>query len=119
MIAAQSYQLTVNTTSFVVRASAPGVAVISETYLADDFRATLNGRRVPYFRVNHAFKGVAIPSAGEWAVVFEYRPHHWDLSLAIAGVGIVLLASLGVAAKQPRDVRPPTSSEGSPPRASS
>jgi hypothetical protein len=95
-IPAREYVLTGNTTSFVVRASAPGLAVLTETFLPDDFRATLNGRRVPYFRVNHAFKAVAIPSAGDWAVKFEYRPRHWDLSLAIAGAGLLLLSGLGL-----------------------
>jgi hypothetical protein len=95
-IPARGYMLTGNTTSFVVRASSPGLAVLTETFLPDDFRATLNGRRVPYFRVNHAFKAVAIPSAGDWAVKFEYRPRHWDLSLAIAGAGLLLLAGLAV-----------------------
>jgi hypothetical protein len=70
-IPARDYKLTTNSTRFFVRASGPGVAVLTETFIADDFRATLNGQRVPYFRVNHAFKGVAIPSAGEWTVTFE------------------------------------------------
>jgi hypothetical protein len=93
---ARGYKLTSNTTSFLVSASRPGVAVLTETFIADDFRATLNGQRVPYFRVNHAFKGVAVPSAGEWTVTFEYRPHHWNMSLAIAGAGVLLVAALGV-----------------------
>ncbi len=95
-IPARGYVLTGNTTSFVVRAPGPGVAILTEAFLPVDFRATLNGRRVPYFRVNHAFKAVTIPSAGDWAVKFEYRPRHWDLSLAIAGVGLLLFAALGV-----------------------
>ena len=95
-VPARGYMLTGNTTSFVVRSAGPGVAVLTETFLPDDFRVTLNGRRVPYFRVNHAFKAVAIPSAGDWAVKFEYRPRHWDLSLAMAGSGVLLLAGLGV-----------------------
>jgi len=95
-IPARGYVLTGNTTSFVVRASGPGVAVLTETFLPHDFRATLNGRRVPYFRVNHAFKAVTIPSAGDWTVKFEYRPRHWDLSLSIAAAGLLLLAGLGV-----------------------
>jgi hypothetical protein len=99
-IPARGYILTGNTTSFVVRASRPGLAVLTETFLPDDFRATLNGRRVPYFRVNHAFKAVAIPSSGDWTVKFEYRPRHWDLSLAIAASGLLLLAGLGVLSRE-------------------
>ena len=56
IVPARSYKVTVNTTSFVVRAPGAGVAVLSETYLPHDFRATLNGQPAPYFRVNHAFK---------------------------------------------------------------
>ena len=104
IIPAHAYKVTLNTTGFVVRASGPGIAVLGETFLPQDFRATLNGRRVPYFRVNHAFKAVVVPSAGEWVVRFEYRPEHWDLSLMMAGVGLVLLAGLGVSVGRPRYV---------------
>jgi hypothetical protein len=104
LIGAQRYELTVNSTSFVVCASGPGVAVLTETFLPDDFRATLNGQRVPYFRVNHAFKGVVIPSAGDWEVKFEYRPLYWTLSLVMAGFGFVLLVGLGLSARRPRDL---------------
>jgi hypothetical protein len=79
-----------------VRAPKAGVAVLSETFLPNDFRATLNGRRVRYFRVNHAFKAVRIPSAGEWYVTFEYRPHDWNLSLGLAAVGLLFLMAVGV-----------------------
>jgi hypothetical protein len=95
-VPARGYKLTTNTTSFVVRSSAPGLAVLAETFVPYDFRATVNGQRVPYFRVNHAFKAVAIPSAGEWAVKFEYRPLRWNLSLVIASFGIVLLVGLAL-----------------------
>ena len=63
--------------------------LVANTYQVNNVTATA-------FRVNHAFKAVAIPSAGDWAVKFEYRPRHWDLSLAIAGAGLLLLAGLGV-----------------------
>ncbi len=119
IIAARAYKMTANTTTFVARASGPGVAVLSETFLPQDFRATLNGQRVPYFRVNHAFKAVAIPAAGDWVVRFEYRPHHWDLSLALAGVGMAILAGFGVSARKPRYVVEATFSEKPAARASS
>jgi hypothetical protein len=95
-VPARGYELTANTTSFIVDAPGPGVAILTEAFFPGDFRAMLNGKRVPYFRVNHAFKAVTIPSAGNWAVHFEYRPRHWDLSLAASGVGLLLFAGLGV-----------------------
>jgi hypothetical protein len=59
--------------------------------MADDFVATLNGQRTPYFRVNHAFKGVAIPSAGDWTIEFTYRPKWWTFSLFAAALGVLIL----------------------------
>lgn len=93
-IPARGYTLSTNSTRFTVRATGAGVAVLGETFLPDDFRATLNGRRVDYFRVNHVFKGVMIPSAGEWTVAFEYRPARWGFSWVLAGFGLIGAAGL-------------------------
>jgi hypothetical protein len=102
VVAASGYKLTPNTTSFAIRAPGPGVAVLTETFLPEDFRATLNGNPVPYFRVNHAFKAVRIPSGGVWIVKFEYRPARWEFSLTMASLGIALLVGLGIWAKASR-----------------
>ncbi len=102
VVPAESYVLTANTTAFHVRASSPGVAVLTESYLLDDFVVTLNGRAVPYFRVNHAFKAVAIPAAGEWDVRMEYRPKHWRLSLVLGLAGAVAIAGLCLWGMAPR-----------------
>lgn len=93
---ARDYRLTVNRTSFRIDASGPGVAVLSEAFVDRDFVATLNGTPVPYVRVNHVFKGVVIPAAGEWAVEFEYRPALWRLSWMMAGAGWLAIAGLAV-----------------------
>ena len=98
-IPARDYLLTVNTSRFKIAAPRAGIAVLSETYLPGEFRATLNGITVPYFRVNHAFKGVVIPAAGEWVVAFQHRPVHWQLSLVLAGLGVIMLVGMSV---QPR-----------------
>jgi hypothetical protein len=95
VVPAENYHLTVNSTSFRVTTQGPGVAVVGESYLANDFRATLNGKPVDYFRVNQVFKAIAIPGAGAWDVRFEYRPARWNLSLGLSGVGILMLAGLG------------------------
>jgi hypothetical protein len=94
VVPADGYRLSVNTTSFHVRSPSAGVAVLGETFLPRDFRATLNGRPAPYFRVNHAFKAVSVPAAGDWIVEFEYRPYHWNLSLAMAATGLALLGGV-------------------------
>jgi hypothetical protein len=96
VVPARDYGLTVNRTIFTVETSGPGLAVVSEAFVERDFRATLNGQPVPYLRVNHAFKGVAIPGAGVWRVEFEYRPALWSVSWALAAAGWAGIAGLVV-----------------------
>src|SRR5262249_1940293 len=62
MVPGRDYRLTNNTTTFVVDAPVSGVAVLTEAYHAGDFIVRVNGRRSDYFRVNHAFRGVKIPT---------------------------------------------------------
>jgi hypothetical protein len=88
--AASAYRLTANTTSFVVDAPGPGVAVLTETFYPDDFKVTVDGRPAGYFRVNQAFKGVSIEQAGRHEIVFTYWPAHFTLALILAAAGLVL-----------------------------
>jgi len=85
--------LTNNTTAFEIDAPGKGLAVLTETYMDGDFQVTLNGNKVPYFRVNHAFKGVIIPEAGKYRISFSYWPKHLTLSLAMSGLGFIVLTS--------------------------
>ena len=94
---ATNYRLTTNDTSFRVRASGPGIIVLSETFWTGDFRAELNGAKVPILRANHAFKGVAVPAAGDYEVTFRYVPRRWYLSLGLAALGGLMLAGGGFA----------------------
>ena len=87
------YHLTNNTTTFTVDAPGPGVAVLTEAYVSGDFRVLLNGAPAQYFRVNHAFRGVAIPAAGKYVVSYSYWPRHFTMSLVLAAVGALLLAA--------------------------
>jgi hypothetical protein len=89
--AATNYRLTTNTTSFTVSAPGPGFIVLTEAYEKDNFRATLNGRPAPYLRVNHAFKGLYVDSAGTYEVRFEYWPRGLSVTLALSAAGLVLI----------------------------
>jgi hypothetical protein len=89
---ASHYRLTPNSTSFDVHARGPGVIVLHEAWLKGDFRATINGASADYFRVNHAFKGIAVSRAGDYRVTFTYWPRHFTLSLVYSAVGFTLLA---------------------------
>jgi hypothetical protein len=90
-IPAKQYRLETNKTSFTIAAPSPGIAVLQEAWLADDFVARVDGRVVPYSRVNHVFKGVVIPSAGVHRIEFEYWPQGFTQSLAASALGLVLL----------------------------
>ena len=90
---ATGYRLTANTTTFVVDAPGPGLAVLTESFYWNDFQVTVDGRPTPYFRVNHAFKGVAIPGAGQHEITFAYWPEHFTLALVLGATGLLLLAA--------------------------
>ena len=88
---ATDYVLTSNKTSFRIRAPAPGVVVLTEAYVPEDFRVIVNGKREDYFRVNSAFKGIFLEHEGTYTVSFIYWPKYLTASLWIAATGLVLL----------------------------
>jgi hypothetical protein len=90
--AARDYRFTPNTTTFTVEATAPGVAVLAETYYLDDFAVTVNGQPADYFRINHTFKGVVLPAAGAYEISYRYWPEHFTAALWAAAAGLVLTA---------------------------
>jgi hypothetical protein len=94
---AANYRLTTDTTSFSVSATGPGFIVLGEAYEPGNFRATVNGKRVPYLRINHAFKGVYVDRAGTYEVRFSYWPRGLSMALALCGAALALIA-LGLAA---------------------
>ncbi|MFY9925853.1 MAG: hypothetical protein WAK51_15345 [Opitutaceae bacterium] len=98
VVPAADYDLTSNTTSFTVNATGPGFIVLTEAYEPGNFRAFVNGRRVPYLRMNHAFKGVYVDGPGTYRVQFSYWPRGLTTALILAGsalgvVGLALLAA--------------------------
>jgi hypothetical protein len=100
---ASDYVLTQNATTFSVTASGPGVIVLTEAYEQGDFKAYLNGARVPYFRVNQAFKGIYVDSPGTYLVTFSYWPHDLTTTLIVAAVGALFgLAGFFAALKSAR-----------------
>lgn len=86
-VPATNYHLTENNTSFVVRATGPGVIVLTEAYWPGDFRVEVNGRKTSVLRLNHAFKGVLVPQAGEYRVDFRYWPRNFWRNLGFCGIG--------------------------------
>jgi hypothetical protein len=96
VVEATDYRLTPNTTSFRVNAGAPGIVVLGEAFEHGNYAVTVNGENAEPLRVNHAFLGVLVNSAGPHAIVFTYRPRLWRLSLCIAAFGLVLAISAAI-----------------------
>ena len=97
---AAKYRLTSNTTGFTVDAPNPGVIVLGETYEAGNWRVTLDGKPVEYFRVNHAFLGVRVEVPGMHTLRFVYWPRMLTPALWLfAGgfVGMLATACFGLA----------------------
>lgn len=90
VVPATDYRLTPNTTAFRVNASAPGAVVLGEAFEQGNYVVTVDGAKAEPIRVNHAFLGVLVNSAGSHDIVFTYRPRLWRLSLCIAALGIAL-----------------------------
>lgn len=106
IVAATDYRLTTNTTAFTIDAPGPGLAVLHEAWLRGDFQARIDGERVPYFRVNHAFKGVQVTSAGRHRIEFTYWPRRFNLALTLSTVGFGLAVLTGiVCVRGPRAAR--------------
>lgn len=106
IIPASDYRLTNNTTSFTVSTSGPGFIVLTEAWLKEDFRATLNGQPVDYFRVNHAFKGIQVDQAGTYRVSFRYLPRRFPLALTfcLAALGLISAMAHWLWRTRPRPV---------------
>jgi hypothetical protein len=103
VVPATHYRLTNNATAFDVQATGPGIVVLTEAWLRKDFRARVDGKPIPYLRVNHAFKGVAIESAGLHRVEFEYWPRRFTEALALSAIGFgALLGAVWFVRSYPR-----------------
>ena len=96
IVPATHYHLTENTTAFDVHAPSAGVLVLLESWWPGDFRAFVNGKKVPVLRLNHAFKGVAVEAAGDYHIEFRCVPKGWYRNLALCGAGFVMLIATGL-----------------------
>lgn len=92
VVPAHDYHLTLNKTAFSIEASDRGLIVLHETHEPGAFLVTLNGKRVEPVLVNHTFRGIHVPRAGNYRVEFLYQPPGLAAGLWSAAAGVVLLA---------------------------
>ncbi|MGD0499855.1 MAG: YfhO family protein [Bryobacteraceae bacterium] len=78
-----------NRLELTAHASSPGLLVLSEFYYPG-WRATVNGKEEPIYRVDGVLRGIAIPP-GESRVVVQYAPRS-----VLGGAALSLAAFLGV-----------------------
>jgi uncharacterized membrane protein YfhO len=81
-------------------ANLPGVLAVVDSF-SDGWRAEVNGQEVPVLRVDGVFRGVRIETPGELDVRFWYRPPRWNLSLTLAGLGLLVLLGAVLAGRKP------------------
>ncbi len=85
-----SFHLAPNDVWIKYRADTSGILTVTDSYL-EGWHAEVNGQEVPVLRVDGAFRGVRVREPGLYTVHFWYRPLYWNLSLGMAGLGLVLV----------------------------
>ncbi len=75
-----------------VRTAAPArrLLVLTDVHYPG-WRATVDGRPVPLYRANFAFRAVSVPD-GQHTVRFEYRPRSAGIGIAVSATALVFLA---------------------------
>lgn len=78
------------------RNSKAGLAVFSEIFYPDGWKAYIDGREVPILRVNYILRGLEIPQ-GDHSVIFEFNPTslHVTEKIGYAATVTLLLGALG------------------------
>ena len=94
VVTAQDYKRTSNATSFSLKTPGPGIVVLTEVDILGDVHVEVNQQLEKVFTVNHAFRGVEIPDAGDYQITFTYRPALWNVALALSGCGLLILVMM-------------------------
>jgi len=76
-----------------------GFAVFSEIYYPEGWVCTIDGKEVPYTRVNYVLRGLEIP-AGKHKIVWKFEPTSYGKGTTYAYLGswLIILLVLGLGA---------------------
>ena len=105
VVPAIDYKLTNNSTSFRLHAPNPGIVVLTEVNIPGDVHVMVNNEPGQVLTVNHAFRGVEIPDAGDYEITFTYRPELWNVSLALSGCGLLILVVIVIVFSKNKSLR--------------
>jgi hypothetical protein len=94
VVPGRDYKLTANSTRFKVRAGRSGIIVLMEAFWPGHHSVLVNGNPVPSIRVNHAFIGVPIDSAGDYDVTVHFEPAVWPMAYRLFLIGLLGLTLL-------------------------
>jgi hypothetical protein len=87
-----------NYLKYTAKAASEQLAVFSEIYYANGWKAYINGNEVPHFRVNYILRALVLP-AGEHVVEFKFHPasYYTGNKVSFASSLLLLLAIAGYA----------------------
>ena len=74
-----------NYLKYECKAPAEALAVFSEIYFADGWKAYIDGEEAEYFVADYILRGMRLP-AGEHVVEWRFKAPKWGLATAITGV---------------------------------
>lgn len=85
--------------TYKTKAASEQLAVFSEIYYQPGWKAYVDGKEVPHFRVDWILRGMVVP-AGEHTVVFEFYPDTYVLAANVSAYSsflilLLLLAAIG------------------------
>ena len=76
--------------SYKAKTNAKQLAVFSEIYYKDGWKAYINDKETPIVKVNYILRGLVVP-AGDHTIKFEFKPASITSARQIAGVASILL----------------------------
>ena len=87
-----------NYLKYSAKTSSEQLTVFSEIYYANGWKAYIDGKEVPYFRVNYVLRGLVLP-AGDHTVEFKFHPesYYTGNTISLASSLLLILAIAGYA----------------------
>ena len=76
--------------TYKAKTNAKQLAVFSEIYYKDGWKATIDDKEAPIVKVNYVLRGLVVP-AGDHTIKFEFKPASITSARQIAGIASILL----------------------------